>query len=140
MDLSKVVVDFKKVKSNSKWGVVPYRITESGRIEILIISTRRKNWSLPKGNLIKHIGPQRTALLEAYEEAGIDGILQAEPLICPLARTCIYLFPMEVNKVYQDWPEAVFRKRKWIELTKAKKMLHHSIMGSVLSKFFPSKK
>jgi 8-oxo-dGTP pyrophosphatase MutT (NUDIX family) len=129
-------VDFKKVKPNSKWGVIPYRVLESGKIEVLIISTRRKHWSLPKGNLIKNIGPQRTALLEAYEEAGIDGSLQPKPILCSMGRTCIYFFPMEVKKVYQDWPEANFRKRKWIQLTKARGMLHHRAMSKILTKFF----
>ena len=70
-----VVVDFKKVKANAKWGVVPFRVLASEKVEVLIISTRQKNWSFPKGNLMKDIGPRRTALLEAYEEAGIDGNL-----------------------------------------------------------------
>ena len=33
-----MVVDFRKVKPNSKWGVIPYRVLESGKIEVLIIS------------------------------------------------------------------------------------------------------
>jgi ADP-ribose pyrophosphatase YjhB (NUDIX family) len=136
---SETVVDFKKVKSNSKWGVIPYRLLASGKIEVLIISTRRKNWSLPKGNLIKNIGPQRTALLEAYEEAGIDGILQPNPILCSIGRTCIYFFPMEVTKEYQDWPEADCRNRKWIQITKARNMLHHRSMGKILTKFFSQK-
>ena len=134
-----VVVDFRKVKSKSKWGVIPFRIFDSGKIEVLIISTRRKNWSLPKGNLIRNLGPQRTALLEAYEEAGIDGILNPTPVLCSIGRTCIYLFPIELTKVFQDWPESGFRKRKWIQVKKAKEMLHHRAMGKILKNFFPKK-
>ena len=134
-----VVVDFKKVKANSKWGVIPFQIDTSGKVRVLIISTRRKNWSLPKGNLIRKIGPQRTALLEAYEEAGIDGTLATKPLLCSIGRICIYLFPMKVTKIYEDWPESGFRERKWIEISKAKDMLHHREMGKILKKFFPQK-
>ena len=132
-----VVVDFMKVKSNSKWGVIPFRLLESGQIEVLILSTKRKNWSLPKGNLIKSIGPQRTAQLEAYEEAGIEGDLQDKPITCTVGKTCIYLYPMKVTRVLEDWPEAYFRKRKWVQLSKAKHILHHRSMGKILSKFFP---
>ena len=42
------VVDFMKAKPKSKWGVIPFRVKDSGKIEVLIISTRRKNWSFPK--------------------------------------------------------------------------------------------
>ena len=81
-----------KAKAKPKWGVIPFRIKDSEIIEVLIISTRRKNWSFPKGNLIKTIGPERTALLEAYEEAGIEGTLYPSPLLCPIGRTCVNLF------------------------------------------------
>ncbi|MEL0098174.1 MAG: NUDIX domain-containing protein [Opitutae bacterium] len=133
------MVDFNKVKSKAKWGVIPFRVLASGKIEVLIISTRQKNWSFPKGNLIKHIGPQRTALLEAYEEAGIDGTLQLKPILCPVDRSCVYFFPMKVTKIFEDWPESNFRKRKWIPLKKARKMLHHRQMGKILLHFFPKK-
>ena len=133
------VVDFMKAKPKSKWGVIPFRVKDSGKIEVLIISTRRKNWSFPKGNLIKNIGPQRTALLEAYEEAGIDGTLAPSPLFCPIDRSCIYLFPMTVTKVFEDWPEASFRKRKWIQIKKARNILHHRAMGNILLRFFLQK-
>jgi 8-oxo-dGTP pyrophosphatase MutT (NUDIX family) len=85
------VEGFKKVKSNSKWGVIPYRTNSSGKIEVLVISTKRKNWSLPKGNLMKRIGPARTAQLEAYEEAGIEGALASKPYSL-LYWTDLYLF------------------------------------------------
>ena len=133
------VEGLKKVKSNSKWGVIPYRTNSSGKIEVLVISTKRKNWSLPKGNLMKRIGPARTAQLEAYEEAGIEGALASKPIPCSIGRTCIYLYPMAVSKVFENWPEASFRKRKWIELSKACHILHHRAMGKVLRKFFPQR-
>ena len=78
-------------------------------------------------------------MLEAYEEAGIDGKLLAKPLLCTIGRTCFYLFPMEVTKVFEDWPEASFRKRKWIKLKKASNMLRHRPMGKILKNFFPAK-
>ena len=132
-------MDFKKVKANAKWGVIPYRINDCGKTEVLIISTKRKNWSLPKGNLIKNIGPKRTALLEAYEEAGIDGNLDSKPIFCSIGRSCLYLFPMKVCKLFEDWPEASFRKRKWVQIHKARHILHHRAMGKILIKFFPQK-
>ena len=132
-----VVVDFKKAKASSKWGVIPFRYLESGDLEVLIISTKRKNWSLPKGNLIKSIGPKRTALLEAYEEAGIDGQLVASTVLCSIGRTNIFLFPMSVSKVFEDWPESGFRKRRWVSKQKASRILHHHSMRSLLGKFLP---
>ena len=88
---------------------------------------------------MKRIGPARTAQLEAYEEAGIEGALASKPIPCSIGRTCIYLYPMAVSKVFENWPEASFRKRKWIQLSKACHILHHRAMGKVLTQIFPPK-
>ena len=56
--------------AKKKWGVVPYRMRK-GFVEVLLITTHNDNWALPKGNLVKKLGAKRTALLEAYEEAGV---------------------------------------------------------------------
>lgn len=57
----------------TKWGVIPYRFLEEGGVEVLLITTKSKSWGLPKGNMIRRLGPTRTAMVEAYEEAGIAG-------------------------------------------------------------------
>ena len=88
---------------------------------------------------MKRIGPARTAQLEAYEEAGIEGSLASKPIPCSIGRTCIYLYPMAVGKVFENWPEASFRKRKWIQLSKASHFRHHQEMDKVLRKFFPQR-
>ncbi len=128
-----------KPKARFKWGVIPYRILASGKIEVIIISTRKGNWSLPKGNLVKEIGPRRTAQLEAYEEAGIEGILHPCRMTCSLNHTCIYLYPLAVTKVFEDWPESKRRKRKWISLAKGSRILSRKEMRKVLRNFLPPK-
>ena len=56
----------------TKWGVIPYRFLKGGGIEVLLITTKSKKWGLPKGNMIRKLGPTRTALVEAFEEAGME--------------------------------------------------------------------
>ena len=41
----------------SKWGVIPYRFLKGGGIEVLLITTKSKKWGLPKGNMIRKLGP-----------------------------------------------------------------------------------
>jgi ADP-ribose pyrophosphatase YjhB (NUDIX family) len=46
----------------------------SDDLEILLITTRKKRrWSVPKGWPIKRTAPHETAVIEAYEEAGVRG-------------------------------------------------------------------
>ena len=105
---------------NKKWGVVPYREKKDGTIDVLVVSTAKDNWVLPKGNLIKRIGRKKTALREAFEEAGVLGkITDEEGEIFEGKNETLHLYPMKVKKLLAVWPEQTRRKRRWIKLEKA---------------------
>ena len=55
-----------------KTGVVASR-EKNGQTEVLLVSTKSNGWGVPKGNLMPELGKKKTALEEAYEEAGVLG-------------------------------------------------------------------
>ena len=62
-------------KRHKQYGVLPY-YKQSGKIKIILITSRNsKQWIVPKGNLMSHKNKRETALQEAYEEAGLIGLL-----------------------------------------------------------------
>ena len=88
---------------------------------LLITSIKRKRWILPKGVVEKNHKPEQTALLEAYEEAGIRGNLIGSVEDVYTYRkwggVCrVEVFLMEVIKLEDEWPEKALRQRKWIPL------------------------
>ncbi len=99
-----------------KLGVIPYRNLKCGKFEILLVTTLGGKWSLPKGNLIKRLGPTRTAQLEAYEEAGISGKIIDQPLSFERQSKQFTYYPFKVHKVFKDWPESSLRTRRWISM------------------------
>jgi len=106
-----------------KWGVVPYR-KKKGKIEVLLITTRSDNWGLPKGNLIRKLGARKTALREAYEEAGIIGCISGKGKLFTFEeKESIHYWPMEVEKELDRWPEHSSRNRKWFKPSKAFQMI-----------------
>ena len=121
----------------TKWGVIPYRFLKKGGLEVLLITTKSKKWGLPKGNMIRKLGPSRTALVEAYEEAGIAGKVSKEMIQCMHKNTCLYLYPMLVTKVYSNWPEESKRSRKWVKLSKAAKIIGRKELRRALKRFDP---
>ena len=121
----------------TKWGVIPYRFLKKGGLEVLLITTKSKKWGLPKGNMIRKLGPSRTALVEAYEEAGIAGKVSKEMIQCMHKNTCLYLYPMLVTKVYSNWPEESKRSRKWVKLSKAAKIIGRKELRRTLKRFDP---
>lgn len=61
-----------------QFAALPYRMRDDD-IEILLITTRKKRrWSVPKGWPVKSCTPQQTAAVEAYEEAGVRGVVGAK--------------------------------------------------------------
>ena len=89
-----------------------------GRV-CLITSSNGKRWVIPKGLIDPGQTAGETALQEAWEEAGLVGALQQEPVGSYLYEkynsTChVIVFLMEVTEAAQEWPECALRERSWV--------------------------
>lgn len=89
-----------------------------GRV-CLITSRNGKRWVIPKGWIDPGQTAGETALQEAWEEAGLTGALQREPIGSFIyekegTRYHVTVFVMKVTAVAQDWPERSFRERAWV--------------------------
>jgi 8-oxo-dGTP pyrophosphatase MutT (NUDIX family) len=92
-----------------------------GRV-CLITSRNGKRFVIPKGWIEPGQTAGETALQEAWEEAGLLGALQREPIGSYLyekdgQRYHVTVFVMKVTSVAQDWPERSFRQRTWVSPT-----------------------
>lgn len=109
-------------------GVVPYRF-ENNEIKILLITSRhRKRWIFPKGIVDIGFSSQESAEKEAYEEAGIKGIIDPRKIgefqflkWGGLVTVKVFLFL--VTDEQNSWPESSFRKRKWVSVEEAKQLV-----------------
>ena len=110
-------------------GVLPYR-WDGGKLEIMVISSsNNKRWVIPKGIIDPGLSPQQSAVKEAYEEAGIQGFIDYDPIgqysYPKWGADCyVTVFPFEVTTLIQDdeWQES-YRERKWVTSKKAKKLV-----------------
>ncbi len=92
-----------------------------GRV-CLITSRNGKRWVIPKGWIDPGQTAGETALQEAWEEAGLVGALQREPIGTYLYekdgnKYHVTVFVMKVTEVEQDWPERALRERSWVSPT-----------------------
>lgn len=106
-------------------GVVPYRETTKGNIEVMLIeSSHAGNWGLPKGKKEKEMSKRESALVEAWEEAGVKGsageklgtISYRKGSTGVLQKVVFYA--MRVDTQHMEYPES-WRKRKWFKLDAA---------------------
>jgi 8-oxo-dGTP pyrophosphatase MutT (NUDIX family) len=87
---------------------------------VCIISSRGgKRWLVPRGCCEHGRTQGQTALQEAWEEAGLVGVLERDPVGSYLYRKAgglyhVTLFRMRVTGVARDWPERPHRRRLWL--------------------------
>jgi 8-oxo-dGTP pyrophosphatase MutT (NUDIX family) len=107
-------------------GVIPYRV-QDGLIQVLLItSVKRKRWIIPKGMVEPGLSAAESAAKEAWEEAGVTGTTSKLPLDHYTYKKWggaywVDVFLLRVETIYEDWPEARFRTRRWLSQEKAAK-------------------
>jgi 8-oxo-dGTP pyrophosphatase MutT (NUDIX family) len=93
--------------------------------QVCVVTSRSgKRWVVPKGWLEPGKTAGEIALLEAWEEAGLTGVLRPEPAGSYLyekdGRTFhVTVFVMEVTEAVEIWPEQDLRERCWLPITQA---------------------
>ena len=121
-------------------GVIPFR-KYKGEIEILLVTTLKGNWTIPKGIIEDNHTPQESALKESVEEAGVWGsVAETEVGSYKFKKwggTCnAKVYKMEVTKVFKKWEEDHFRERLWVSLEKAEEMIKKKKLVKLILKAF----
>lgn len=108
-----------------QFGAIPYRRTDGGLEFLLVTSRRTGRWIFPKGGRIAWLSPAACAAQEAYEEAGVEGVLAAEPIGSYRGSKLrsggdseieVEMYPLAVEVELDDWPERGQRRRRWAGL------------------------
>jgi 8-oxo-dGTP pyrophosphatase MutT (NUDIX family) len=101
-------------------GVVPLR---NGQI-CLVSSRSGKRWVVPKGCMEPGMTAGEVGLQEAWEEAGLVGILRPEPIGSYVyekdGATChVIVFVLDVTDAVDSYPEADLRQRVWVPISQS---------------------
>ena len=110
----------------------------AGKICIVKSSSGRR-WIVPKGCLEAGKSLREIALQEAWEEAGLVGVLNPEPVGSYLyekwGSTChVTVFLMEVTESAEEYPESLLRERAWVTPSQALLRIKDPGLRAVLRK------
>lgn len=114
------------MKIRKQSGCVVFRKNkEISAIEILLVQkVEGEGWGFPKGGVQKDMTESESAVKETFEEAGVKGKLGkrlGEYIYRKDGKDqIVYLYPMRVNKEFEEWPEMKIRQRKWVSVDEAK--------------------
>ncbi|HPT50019.1 MAG TPA: histidine phosphatase family protein [Accumulibacter sp.] len=110
-------------------GVLPYR-RKNGELQIMVVASRKgTRWVIPKGVRELELSLRDSAVKEAFEEAGIRGLVDEEPIgvfdykkwdgVCQVT-----VFPLAVTECVtrKHWEES-HRKRRWFNVKKVLKRI-----------------
>lgn len=93
--------------------------------KVVMISSGNNKWIVPKGGWETDETAEAAACREAYEEAGVIGVLgsalsEIEFLSRKRGGRCrLYLWVMHVTEILGKWPEASDRRRRLVSLETA---------------------
>ena len=127
-----------------QYGVIPFR--RGDEIEILLITSREtKRWVVPRGNPMPGLSPPECAAQEAFEEAGVRGMVAGQPFGTyrydkrrasgMTEEALVELFPMRVDEALDQWPERTQRARCWFPWQEAAAAVAEEDLAALIRRF-----
>ena len=123
------------------------------RVEVLLVTSRETGrWIAPKGWPIEGLAPAGAAAREAWEEAGARGrvdelclgiytyvkALREDGEVVGGLPCAVAVFPLEVEKLARDFPEAGQRRRRWMSRRKAASRVTEPELARLIAAFDPA--
>ena len=120
-------------KTVTQAGAVPIR---AGRV-CLVTSSNGQRWVAPKGHIDAGPTPEQTAAVEAWEEAGVRGTLDPEPLGDYRydkfgATFVVTMYLLRVSEELDAWPECGLRTREWLTPAEAAERVGDAGLGRLI--------
>jgi|GEM_PF-909594 8-oxo-dGTP pyrophosphatase MutT (NUDIX family) len=121
-------------------GAICYRRKSSG-VEILLVGSRRNGrWGIPKGGIEKGERPWHAAAREAFEEIGVLGTCEMDPIghyFHPKAGkrlpVRVSVFMLEVAAMAASFPEKGQRASMWVTVNEAVEYVWNDGLGEVIA-------
>jgi 8-oxo-dGTP pyrophosphatase MutT (NUDIX family) len=110
----------------------------------VVTSRSGKRLVIPKGCLEPGKTAGEIALQEAWEEAGLTGVLDTEPVGSYLYTKMgfthhVTVFVMQVTDVAEEWPERELRQRRWLARSKAMAQIEDRGLRNLIRAAFMSR-
>ncbi|MFN4297717.1 MAG: NUDIX hydrolase [Brevundimonas sp.] len=124
-------------------GAIPYAWSDDEPTYLLITSRRTGRWIFPKGVVEPDMTPSASAAKEAWEEAGVRGLIdntavgtyRTEKVERHSTRMiAVDLYPLRVDDQAGDWPERRSRRRHWATHRQARRLIDNPELLAVLDR------
>ena len=129
-------------KAVTQYAALPFAL-KNGQPRVMLVTSRGKGrWIIPKGWPEKNQAPHACAAKEAYEEAGIVGKIDENPLGTyrykkrlrsgAKATFEVEAYLLQVERQLADWPEKGQRITRWMAPARAARLVGENGLGELL--------
>jgi 8-oxo-dGTP pyrophosphatase MutT (NUDIX family) len=130
-----------------QYGALCWREARSG-IEVLLITSRDTGrWIIPKGWPMPGLAPEAAAAQEAWEEAGVQGLVnplcvgrygyQKNLTADALVPCAVAVYGLQVTHMADSFPEAAQRRRGWFGAATAASLVQEPDLAGLIGRFVP---
>lgn len=117
-------------------------------VEVLLITSRDTGrWVIPKGWPMQGLSPENAAAREAWEEAGVEGVVSPvslgrfgylkEMAANPAVPCAVAVYGLRVENLARKFPEKAERKRQWFRPDEAATLVREPELASLIQGFSP---
>jgi 8-oxo-dGTP pyrophosphatase MutT (NUDIX family) len=122
---------------------MPWR-HDGGHLQVLLVTSRtNRRWMLPKGWPMSGKSDAEAAAQEALEEAGVVGRVAPRAIGSyryikdyvdkPGVPAQALVFPLQVDRLLDEWPEQAQRQREWFTFEEARHAVEVPDLARLLS-------
>jgi 8-oxo-dGTP pyrophosphatase MutT (NUDIX family) len=130
-----------------QYGALCWRPGADG-VEILLITSRDTGrWVIPKGWPMPGLAPEAAAAQEAWEEAGVEGLMEPVCLgrygyqkcltVSAQVPCAVAVYGLHVQREADKFPEVKERTRQWVAQPLAATMVNEPDLGALIAGFVP---
>lgn len=140
----------RKDKPRRQFAAIPTMLDPNGQPLVLLVTSRGSGrWIVPKGwPMANHTGRQ-VALQEAWEEAGITGVIPGKhplghfnyhKMLAGGGHICcrVEAFLMRVEREEAEWPEQAQRQRRWFTPREAAALVTEPELQQLIARLEPT--
>lgn len=130
-----------------QYGALCWRQGSDG-VEVLLITSRDTGrWVIPKGWPMQGLSPESAAAQEAWEEAGVKGVVNPVTVgrygyqkclsVEATVPCAVAVYGLRVDRLADQFPEAKERKRQWFRPDEAAVLVNEADLGHLIASFVP---
>lgn len=125
-------------------GALVHRVGRTGTVVLMITSRETRRWIIPKGWPHLGLSLPKSALREAWEEAGVRGRVARHPIgtytydkrmVNGAVPCSVLVFPVQFMSQDASWPETGMRDLVWLSPEEAAARVEEAELAAILAAF-----